>query len=79
MINMRFSVKPFMHDVEKIARHTLEVLHCSHRKILKYVWPFSNIMHERVDLLNLFILAPVALISSLLHRETYSCDTICFA
>ena len=23
-------------------------LDCEHRKILKYVWPFFNIIHERV-------------------------------
>ena len=28
---------PFMHDVEK---YTLKIWQCSHRKILKYVWPF---------------------------------------
>ena len=32
-----------------MAKHTLKILRCSHRKVcLKYVWPFCNIMHERV-------------------------------
>ena len=29
-------------------KYTLKILRCSHRKILKYFWPFYNIMHERV-------------------------------
>ena len=30
-----------------MAKHTLKILRCSER-FLKYVWPFYNIMHERV-------------------------------
>ena len=36
---------PFMHNVVKWPW-------CLHRKILKYVWPFYNIMHERVKRIN---------------------------
>ena len=31
-----------------MAKHTLKILRCEHRNILKYVWPFYNITHERV-------------------------------
>ena len=31
-----------------MARHTLKIFRSSYRKILKYVRPFSNIMHESV-------------------------------
>ena len=31
-----------------MAKHTLKILRCSHLRFLKYVWPFYNIMHERV-------------------------------
>ena len=31
-----------------MAKHTLKVLRCLKCKFLKYVWPFFNIMHERV-------------------------------
>ena len=31
-----------------MAKHTLKILLCEHRKIFKYVWPFYNIMHEWV-------------------------------
>ena len=27
-----------------VAKHILKILRCEHRKILKYVWPFFNIM-----------------------------------
>ena len=34
-----------------MVKHTLKILRCEHRKIFKkYVWPFYNIMHERVKL-----------------------------
>ena len=32
-----------------MAKHTLKILRCEHRKILKYIWPFYNITHERVN------------------------------
>ena len=32
-----------------MAKHTLKILRCEHRKILKYIWPFYNIMHKRVN------------------------------
>ena len=32
----------------KMIKHTLKILQCSHRKIFKHVWPFLNIIHERV-------------------------------
>ena len=31
-----------------MAKHTLKILRCEHRKILKYVWPFFNIMSVRI-------------------------------
>ena len=31
-----------------MAKHTLKILRCEQRKIFKVVWPFYNIMHERV-------------------------------
>ena len=33
-----------------MARHTLKNLRCEHLKSLKYIWPFFDIMHERVKL-----------------------------
>ena len=32
-----------------MAKHTIKILRCEHRKILKYVWPFYNIMYEKVN------------------------------
>ena len=32
-----------------MAEHTLKILRCLHRKIVKYVWPFYKIMYERVN------------------------------
>ena len=35
-----------------MVKHTLKILRCSHTaRFLKYVWPFYNIMHERVNLM----------------------------
>ena len=31
-----------------MAKHTLKILRCEHGKIFKDVWPFYNIMDERV-------------------------------
>ena len=31
-----------------MAKHTLKISRCSTARFLKYVWPFYNIMHERV-------------------------------
>ena len=31
-----------------MAKHALKILRYEHHKIFKYVWPFYNIMHERV-------------------------------
>ena len=39
-----------------MTRHTLKILRCSHRKVFKYVWPFYNIMHERVKRPNLVMI-----------------------
>ena len=30
-----------------MAKHTLKIVHTA--RFLKYVWPFYNIMHERVN------------------------------
>ena len=32
-----------------MAKHTIKILRCEHRKIFKYVWSFYNIMHERAN------------------------------
>ena len=39
-----------------MTKHTLKILRCSHRKVFKYVWPFYNIMHERVKRPNLVMI-----------------------
>ena len=31
-----------------MAKHTLKILRCEHRRIFKLCWPFYTIMHERV-------------------------------
>ena len=33
-----------------MAKHTLKILRFEPRKILKNVWPFYNIMHERAKI-----------------------------
>ena len=33
-----------------MVKHTLKILWCPIAKFLKYVWPFYNIMHERVKM-----------------------------
>ena len=35
---------------QMMAKLTLKTLRCSHHKLLNYVWPFINIMHERINL-----------------------------
>ena len=37
-----------------MAKHTLKILRCETPQDLKYVWPFYNIMYERVKLKNKF-------------------------
>ena len=32
-----------------LGRNGLKILWCKHRNILKYVWSFFNILHERVN------------------------------
>ena len=43
---------PFHAQCCKMAKHTLKILRCLHHtaRFLKYVWPFYNIMHVRVNL-----------------------------
>ena len=42
-----------MHNVEKMAKDTLKILRFENRKIFRvYVWPFFNIMNERVNMLS---------------------------
>ena len=40
-----------------MAKHTLKILLCEHRKIFKIldVWPILNIMHERVNPANIYL------------------------
>ena len=35
-----------------MAKHTLKILGCSQTKILKYVWPFYNIMYEMIKMVS---------------------------
>ena len=37
-----------------MAKHTLKILRCLHRKILRYVWSFFNVKHERVKIFKNF-------------------------
>ena len=32
-----------------MAKQTIKILWCEHHKICKYVWPFFNIVNERVN------------------------------
>ena len=34
-----------------MAKHTLKILRLNTTRFLKYVWPFYNIMHERVKVI----------------------------
>ena len=40
----------FMHNVAKWPKHTLKILWCSHRKILKVFQPFYNIVHKKINI-----------------------------
>ena len=44
------NVNAFMHNTVKWTNILFKMLRCEHRKVLKYVWPFCNIMHKRVKL-----------------------------
>ena len=39
--------KPFIYHIEKMAKHTLKILWCSHTRFLKCVWPFFNIIYVK--------------------------------
>ena len=34
----------------KTGKYTFKILRCEHGKVLKYVWPFFNIMKEGVKI-----------------------------
>ena len=43
------SINPFMHNVVKWPNILLKFCGVHTARFLKYVWPFYNIMHERVN------------------------------
>ena len=47
-----------------MAKHALKILRCSHRKIFN-VWPFYNIMHERVKQTDISMTNPSSKLSFL--------------
>ena len=43
-----------------MAKHTLKILRCEHRKIFDVYWPFYNIMHEKIKNTFFYRTTPVA-------------------
>ena len=48
LIDIR-DINPFMHNVVKWSKILSKSCGVNTARFLKYVWPFCNIMHERVN------------------------------
>ena len=48
-LNSKNNVNPFIHNVEKWPNILLKSFLVNTARFLKYIWPFFNIMNERVN------------------------------
>ena len=67
---LAYTFKPLHGYILKIGKHTLKILRC----FLKYVWPFFNIMHERVK--DPYIECEIGAVSVILHEISIPPDDL---